>query len=67
MINHKPRMAIMSGSMNSSMARMFLTTVFGMIVLSAFVLIATFDQGAQASTPTGLDVLQAITAPAAIN
>jgi hypothetical protein len=54
--------------MNPSMARMFLTTVFGMTVLAAFVLVATFDQGAQASiapTLTGADLLAEITAPAA--
>lgn len=46
------------------MTRTFLTTVFGMTLLAAFVLAATFDQSAQASVPTGLDVLQAMTAPA---
>lgn len=49
------------------MTRMFLTTLFGMIVLAAFVLVATFDQGAQASTSdivTGADLLATLTAPA---
>jgi len=48
------------------MARMFLTTLFGMTVLALFVLIATFDQGAQAGTETvltGADLLSAMTAP----
>jgi len=57
----------MTRSMNPSMTRMFLTTVFSMTVLAAFVLVATFDQGAQASTSTvltGADVLAAMTAPA---
>jgi hypothetical protein len=57
----------MTSPMNPSMARMFLTTVFGMTVLAAFVLVATFDQGAQASiapTLTGADLLAEITAPA---
>ncbi|WP_375571217.1 hypothetical protein ABWH92_00710 [Ahrensia marina] len=59
MSNHKP--------WSDPMTRMFLTTVFSMTVLAAFVLVATFDQGAQASTNsvvTGADVLAAMTAPA---
>ncbi len=57
----------MTTSMNPSMARMFLTTIFGMTVLAAFVLVATFDQGAQASISpmlTGADLLAELTAPA---
>ena len=52
--------------MTSSMSRMFLITLFGMIVVAAFVIIATLGDGAQASTPTGptgADILAAMTAP----
>ncbi|MFK7791551.1 MAG: hypothetical protein AB8B88_02655 [Devosiaceae bacterium] len=56
----------MTAPVTTSMTRMFLTTVFSMSVLAAFVLIATFDQGAQASistAPTGADILAAMTTP----
>ena len=50
------------------MTRTFLTTLAGMLVVASFVLIASTDLGAEASTnagPTGADLLAAITTPAA--
>ncbi len=49
------------------MSRLFLISVFSMTLLAAFVLAASLEQGAQASNPTGLEILRAITAPVSNN